>query len=388
MYSIKLGCDKMYWGEDAVKALKTLEGSRKKAFIVMSGDVLIQTGAYKKAADALAEVGFTYEAYTEVEPEPSFQTIRKGAEQMKAFEPDWVIGFGGGSAMDAAKAMWVFYENPEYTALEETMPPNTIKNLRIKARICCIATSAGTGSEATRAALIKDTVQKRKYSIRDMNGRLVPDVAILDPAFTVSMPESLTAASGMDAITHAIESYVTPGANPFSRAMSLGSFLYGYKNLARVYEEGDNMEARASMLAASCMGGIAFSNCGLGVVHGIAHSFGAEYGVPHGLANAVVLPFGLEFNSKDEAVRKLYGELAGFIGENSLTQAIKALNERIHIPGCMKEIVREEKEFLENLENLTDKAMNDVATPFNPVKLTRQEMRGLILKVYFGESMQ
>lgn len=388
MYSIKLGCDKMYWGEDAVKALKTLEGSRKKAFIVMSGDVLIQTGAYKKAADALAEVGFTYEAYTEVEPEPSFQTIRKGAEQMKAFEPDWVIGFGGGSAMDAAKAMWVFYENPEYTTLEETMPPNTIKNLRIKARICCIATSAGTGSEATRAALIKDTVQKRKYSIRDMNGRLVPDVAILDPAFTVSMPESLTAASGMDAITHAIESYVTPGANPFSRAMSLGSFLYGYKNLARVYEEGDNMEARASMLAASCMGGIAFSNCGLGVVHGIAHSFGAEYGVPHGLANAVVLPFGLEFNSKDEAVRKLYGELAGFIGENSLTQAIKALNERIHIPGCMKEIVREEKEFLENLENLTDKAMNDVATPFNPVKLTRQEMRGLILKVYFGESMQ
>lgn len=388
MYSIKLGCDKMYWGEDAVKALKTLEGSRKKAFIVMSGDVLIQTGAYKKAADVLAEAGFTYEAYTEVEPEPSFQTIRKGAEQMKAFEPDWVIGFGGGSAMDAAKAMWVFYENPEYTALEETMPPNTIKNLRIKARICCIATSAGTGSEATRAALIKDTVQKRKYSIRDMNGRLVPDVAILDPAFTVSMPESLTAASGMDAITHAIESYVTPGANPFSRAMSLGSFLYGYKNLARVYEEGDNMEARASMLAASCMGGIAFSNCGLGVVHGIAHSFGAEYGVPHGLANAVVLPFGLEFNSKDEAVRKLYGELAGFIGENSLTQAIKALNERIHIPGCMKEIVREEKEFLENLENLTDKAMNDVATPFNPVKLTRQEMRGLILKVYFGESMQ
>ena len=296
-----------------------------------------------------------------------------------------MIGFGGGSAMDAAKAMWVFYENPGYTTLEETMPPNTIEHLREKARVCCIPTSAGTGSEATRAALIKDTVQKRKYSVRDMNGRLVPDVAILDPVFTVSMPQSLTAASGMDALTHAIESYVTPTSNPFSRAMALASFLYGYQNLARTYERGDDLKARADMLAASCMGGIAFSNSGLGIVHGIAHSFGAEYGVPHGLANAIVLPYGLEFNSSKAEIKQMYDELAYYVRQTSLVNAVSQLNEQIRIPACMKRVVEDERIFIENLEKLTDKAMNDVATPFNPIQVTRPEMKQLILKVYYGE---
>ena len=385
MYSIKLGCEKMHCGEDAVQALKTLDGAKKRAFIVMSGDILIQVGSYRKITDVLVEAGFTYEAYTDVEPEPSFQTVLRGAEKMKEFEPDWVIGFGGGSAMDAAKAMWVFYENPGYTTLEETMPPNTIEHLREKARVCCIPTSAGTGSEATRAALIKDTVQKRKYSVRDMNGRLVPDVAILDPVFTVSMPQSLTAASGMDALTHAIESYVTPTSNPFSRAMALASFLYGYQNLARTYERGDDLKARADMLAASCMGGIAFSNSGLGIVHGIAHSFGAEYGVPHGLANAIVLPYGLEFNSSKAEIKQMYDELAYYVRQTSLVNAVSQLNEQIRIPACMKRVVEDERIFIENLEKLTDKAMNDVATPFNPIQVTRPEMKQLILKVYYGE---
>lgn len=385
MYSIKLGCEKMHCGEDAVQALKTLDGAKKRAFIVMSGDILIQVGSYRKITDVLDEAEFTYEAYTDVEPEPSFQTVLRGAEKMKEFEPDWVIGFGGGSAMDAAKAMWVFYENPGYTTLEETMPPNTIEHLREKARVCCIPTSAGTGSEATRAALIKDTVQKRKYSVRDMNGRLVPDVAILDPVFTVSMPQSLTAASGMDALTHAIESYVTPTSNPFSRAMALASFLYGYQNLARTYERGDDLKARADMLAASCMGGIAFSNSGLGIVHGIAHSFGAEYGVPHGLANAIVLPYGLEFNSSKAEIKQMYDELAYYVRQTSLVNAVSQLNEQIRIPACMKRVVEDERIFIENLEKLTDKAMNDVATPFNPIQVTRPEMKQLILKVYYGE---
>ena len=385
MYSIKLGCEKMHCGEDAVQALKTLDGAKKRAFIVMSGDILIQVGSYRKITDVLDEAGFTYEAYTDVEPEPSFQTVLRGAEKMKEFEPDWVIGFGGGSAMDAAKAMWVFYENPGYTTLEETMPPNTIEHLREKARVCCIPTSAGTGSEATRAALIKDTVQKRKYSVRDMNGRLVPDVAILDPVFTVSMPQSLTAASGMDALTHAIESYVTPTSNPFSRAMALASFLYGYQNLARTYERGDDLKARADMLAVSCVGGIAFSNSGLGIVHGIAHSFGAEYGVPHGLANAIVLPYGLEFNSSKAEIKQMYDELAYYVRQTSLVNAVSQLNEQIRIPACMKRVVEDERIFIENLEKLTDKAMNDVATPFNPIQVTRPEMKQLILKVYYGE---
>lgn len=383
MYSIKLGCEKMHWGKNAVQQLKTLDGPRKRAFIVMSGDIVMDVGSYKKVTDVLEEAGFEYEAYTKVEPEPSFHTILKGAEKMKAFEPDWIIGFGGGSAMDAAKAMWVFYENPSYKTLDETIPPNIIENLRVKARVCCITTSAGTGSEATRAALIKDIDQRKKYSVRDMNGRLVPDIAILDPEFTATMPKSLTAASGMDALTHAIESYVTPAANPFSKAMSLSSFLYGYDSLAKAYENPEDEEARADMLAASCMGGIAFSNSGLGIVHGIAHSFGAEYGIPHGLANAIVLPYGLEYNSQDKQVKRMYDELAMYIGKDSLADAVAELSEKIKIPRAMKEKVDEDI-FLRNVDKLTQKAMSDVATPFNPVSPAAEEMKELIFKVYYG----
>ena len=223
MYSIKLGCGHMHCGENAVRTLADLPAQRKRAYIVMSGTIQQDLGQLKMVTDVLEGAGFTWKGYTDVEPEPSFQTVLRGAADMAAFEPDWVIGFGGGSAMDAAKAMWVFYENPEYRELEDVMPPNEIKNLREKAQLCCIPTSAGTGSEATRAALIKDTVKKKKYSIRCMRGRLVPDVAVLDPIFTTTMPKSLTAASGMDALTHAIESYVTPIANPYSDAMAMAS---------------------------------------------------------------------------------------------------------------------------------------------------------------------
>jgi alcohol dehydrogenase class IV len=384
MYSIKLGCEKMYYGENAVNGLANLEGTRKKAFIVMSGDILEKLGSLKLVTTVLEEAGFEWMTYTDVEPEPSFNTIMKGVGFMTEFNPDWIIGFGGGSAMDAAKAMWVFYENPDCKELDDVMPPKIIKNLKVKARIACIPTSAGTGSEATRAALIKDTVKKRKYSIRDMNGRMVPDVAILDPVFTASMPKSLIAASGMDAITHAIESFVTPNANPFSDAMAMASFINGYNNIVMAYEEADNTEAKSRMLAASCMGGIAFSNGGLGIVHSIAHTFGAEYGVPHGLANAIVLPYGLEYNGKNTEVLNKYKELARMVGETSLLEGIRKINSKINIPYCMKEVVKEEEDVLNKMDELVEKAMSDICTSFTPVKPTKEELKELILKVYYG----
>jgi alcohol dehydrogenase class IV len=323
-----------------------------------------------------------------VEPEPSFETVKRGTAAMIEFEPDWVIGFGGGSAIDAAKAMWVFYENPEYTELADVMPPNEIKNLRLKARVACIPTSAGTGSEATRAALIKDTVLKKKFSIRCMKGRMVPDVAILDPIFTLTMPQSLTMSSGMDALTHAIESYVTPLANPFSNGMAMSAFVYGYRNLPICYEVGSNLEARGKMLEASCMAGIAFSNCALGIVHSIAHTFGAEYGVPHGLANAVVLPYGIQFNERDCLTAEKYKELASLVGETSLLDGILQLSRRLGVPARMKDIVTDEEDVLQRIDVLTDKAMSDVCTPFTPVKPTWEEMKNLILEVYYGTNSE
>lgn len=384
MYSIKLGCGHMHCGENAVQTLANLPAQRKRAYIVMSGTIQQELGQLKLVTDVLEAAGFAWKGYTDVEPEPSFETVKRGAADMAAFEPDWVIGFGGGSAMDAAKAMWVFYENPEYQTLEDVMPPNEIKRLREKACMCCIPTSAGTGSEATRAALIKDTVQKKKYSIRCMKGRLVPDVAVLDPIFTTTMPKSLTAASGMDALTHAIESYVTPLANPYSDAMAMASFRYGYQNLAECYEHGDNLDARAKMLAASCMGGIAFSNCALGIVHSIAHTFGAEYGVPHGLANAIVLPYGLKFNAADPGTKARYDELAALVGEQDLYTAILALRKRIEVPDTMGAVVSDEAGFRDRLDALVEKAFADVCTPFTPRKPTPEEMKALILEVYYG----
>jgi alcohol dehydrogenase class IV len=214
---------------------------------------------------------------------------------------------------------------------------------------------------------------------------MVPDVAILDPVFSMTMPRSLTAASGMDALTHAIESYVTPLANPFSDGMVISAFINGYKNLPICYEHGENLESRGKMLAASCMAGIAFSNCALGIVHSIAHTFGAEYGVPHGLANAIVLPYGLQFNSRDSRTQARYDELAAFVGEKSLLNGILALRKRIHVPPCMKELLADEQAVLGKIDVLVEKAMSDVCTPFTPVKPTKEEMKELLLEVYYGE---
>lgn len=385
MRQIKLGAEKMYFGEGAIQGLAELPAERKRAYIVMSGTIQEELGQLKVVTDILESAGFTWKANTDVEPEPCWESVKKGVAEMNEFEPDWVIGFGGGSAMDAAKAMWVFYENPQYKTLEEVMPPTVIENLKVKARVCCIPTSAGTGSECTRAALIKDPIQKRKYSVRDYNGRLVPDVAIIDPVFSTTMPRRGTVGCGMDALTHAIESYVTPLANPFSDALSIGAWIYGYKSLPVCADDPENLAARGDMLAASCLAGIAFSNCALGICHGIAHTFGATYGIGHGLANAVVLPYSIAFNaSLDERSAQRYEELARFVGKTDLHQVILDLREQLDVPSCMKELVPDAEEFEASIETLVEKVLTDVATPANPVKVTADQARDLLRKVYYG----
>jgi len=385
MRQIKLGAEKMFFGEGAVAALADLPAQRKRAYIVMSGTIQKDLGQLDAVTGALESAGFAWKANTDVEPEPCWESVSKGVDEMRAFEPDWVIGFGGGSAMDAAKAMWVFYENPQYSSLEEVMPPAVIGSLRVKARICCIPTSAGTGSECTRAALIKDPVKKRKYSIRDYNGRLVPDVAIIDPSFSTTMPRAGTVACGMDALTHAIESYVTPLANPFSDALAIGGWIYGYRNLPICANDPDNLTARGEMLAASCLAGIAFSNCALGICHGIAHTFGATYGIGHGLANAIVLPYSIAFNAENDArAAERYEELAGFVGRSDMRHVIVDLRKELGIPQAMQQLMPDAAEFEAALDELVEKVLTDVATPANPVKVTDEQARDLLHRVYYG----
>lgn len=384
MNTFKLGADKIYFGEDAVKALADLPAERKRAYIVMSGTIQQELGQLEVVTDILEEAGWAWRANTNVEPEPCWESVRLGVEEMIEFEPDWVIGFGGGSAMDAAKAMWVFYENPQYKTLEEVMPPAPL-TLREKARVCCIATSAGTGSECTRAALIKDPVQKRKYSVREYTGRLIPDVAILDPAFSVTMPRGGTVACGMDALTHAIEAYVAKPANVFSDAQAIGAWIAGYDALATCANEPNDLEARADMLAASCLGGIAFTNGALGICHGVAHTFGATYNVPHGLANGIVLPYSIAFNAdRDSVSAERYEKLASFVGKSDLAQLIVDLKAELGVPVAMKEVVPDEEEFEAHLDELTRKVLTDVCTPANPVEVSEEDARELLRAVYYG----
>ena len=385
MKLIKLGCERMYFGEGAVQGLAELPATRKKAYIVMSGTIQQELGQLKTVTDVLEQAGFVWKAFTDVSPDPDFDSVRRGADDMIAFEPDWIIGFGGGSAMDAAKAMWVFYEHPEFKELADGLKPEDIKNLRKKAQLACIPTSAGTGSEGTRAAVITDAKANVKYAVRCVQSRTVPDVAILDPAFSVTMPPSLTAASGMDAITHAIEAYTTPMANVFSDAMAIQSFRLGFKNLAACYETPEDLGPRSDMLASAYMAGVAFTNTGgLGITHSIAHTFGGVYHVPHGLANAIVLPYILRFNHEDPATAERYKELAFFVGVPCLYEAVLELNRRLNVPANLQAVVGKDEDVKARLDQLADIAMADISTAFSPRKPTKEQMKALIEEAYWG----
>lgn len=384
MYSIKLGADLIHFGEGALSVLESLPGARKRAFIVQSGKIMEELGFLEKITRPLEAGGYQWETYTGVEPEPSFECIYEGAKKMIAFEPDWIIGFGGGSAMDAAKVMWAFYENPQLTTLEDITFPNVIPKLREKAKLICIPTSSGTGSEVTKSAVVKDTKRHLKVPVRDMQRRLIPDMAILDPIMTISMPASLTAASGLDAITHAVEAYVCKDANLFSDALATAAFTAAYETLPKSYHDLKNLAYREKMLGAACLGGMAFANSNLGITHSIAHSLGGELGVPHGIANAIVLPFVVEFNSRDEKAKARYQTLASMVGYGNFQQAILDLNRQVDIPSSLRNYLKDNGAFLDKVDKIASMAMTDLSIGGNPIRPTQEELRQLILKIYKG----
>jgi alcohol dehydrogenase class IV len=382
---VKLGCNNIHYGENATSALEELPSEKKRAMIVMTGTVMEDLGLLKPVTDALEKGGFKWEKYTDIEEDATFASISRGIAAIKAFEPDWIIAFGGGSAIDAAKTLWVMYENPEVSKLKEIALPNFFKKIRERARLCCIPTSAGTGSECTIAAMVKDTEKLRKVVVVGTKKRLIPDVAILDPLYSASMPKGLTAGSGMDVITHIVEAYVSVSANPFSDGLAISAFIQARSALPIAYENGKDLAAREKMLLASCMAGISFANCGLGINHSIAHSFGAEFGVPHGLANAIILPHTIKFNETDAKVSARYRELASFVGENSLLGVIEDLNARLGIPKTMREFIKDDAAFEKKFEDVSKKSTEDVNNYSSPVKPTPEQMKALVKEVYYGK---
>ena len=380
----------LYHGKGALDALKTLKG--KKAIVVTGGGSMKRFGFLDKVEANLKEAGMEVQLFEGVEPDPSVETVMRGAAAMTEFQPDWIVAIGGGSPIDAAKAMWAFYEYPE-TTFEDLCVPFNFPTLRTKAQFCAIPSTSGTATEVTAFSVITDYHKGIKYPLADFN--ITPDVAIVDPDLAETMPKKLTAHTGMDAMTHAIEAYVSTLHCDYTDALALHAIKMISNDLVASYN-GD-MEARDRMHNAQCLAGMAFSNALLGIVHSMAHKTGAAYSgghIVHGCANAMYLPKVIKFNAVEPAAAKRYEEIAAFLGleptVDALIAHIKGLNEKLDIPTCIKDYeggIIDEKEFMDKLDTVAALAVGDACTGSNPRKIDPAQMAKLLKCCYYDEEV-
>lgn len=343
----------IYYGRGSLETLKTLNG--KKAILVVGGGSMKRFGFLDKVVDYLKEAGIEVKLFENVEPDPSVETVMRGADAMLEFEPDWIISMGGGSPIDAAKAMWTFYEYPD-TKFEDLCEPFCFPTLRQKARFLAIPSTSGTATEVTAFSVITDYSKGIKYPLADFN--ITPDIAIVDPELAETMPAKLTAHTGMDALTHAIEAYVSTLNSPFTDPLALKAINMVFDYLLDSYN-GD-MDAREQMHYAQCLAGMAFSNALLGIVHSMAHKTGAAFStghIPHGCANSIYLPYVIQYNAKSDTSR--YADIARSIGLSGgdekelvekLCNKIDEFNAKLSIPRTLKEFGIDEEEFNEKIE--------------------------------------
>ena len=350
------------------------------------------------------------EIFSDVESDPSFDTINRGVKLMQEFKPDVVIALGGGSPIDAAKGMWLFYEHPEADPEGMKLKFMDIRKrtykfpkLGIKAKMVAIPTTSGTGSEVTSFAVITDKTQNKKYPLADYE--LTPDVAIVDPDLVMSLPKSITADTGMDVLTHAIESYVSNMASDYTDGLAEKAVELVFKNIREAYNNGSNKEAREKMHNASTIAGMAFTNAFLGINHSLAHKIGAEFHLPHGRINAILLPYVIRYNSQmptkfvsfpkyeyfiadqkyaDLSRRMNFPAYTNEEGVNSLIEEIKKLNNDLNIPKSFKEAGIDEQEFLAKVDMLADRAFEDQCTTANPRLPLVSELKQILLDSYYG----
>ncbi|BAB80962.1 iron-containing alcohol dehydrogenase [Clostridium perfringens] len=377
----------IYHGKDSLEVLKSLEG--KKAFIVIGGGSMKRFGFLDKVLSYLKEANMETKVFEGVEPDPSVETVMKGAKEMEEFNPDWIVSIGGGSPIDAAKAMWIFYEYPDFT-FEKAIVPFGLPKLRRKAKFVAIPSTSGTATEVTAFSVITDYKAKIKYPLADFE--ITPDIAIVDPSLAETMPEKLVAHTGMDALTHAIEAYTASLRSNFTDPLALKAIEMVNMHLVNSYK-GD-MEARGEMHEAQCLAGMAFSNALLGIVHSMAHKVGAVFHIPHGCANAIFLPYVIKYNRK--ACENRYANIARHIGlkgesERELTDdlidLINKFNKELNIPSSMKEYGIDENEFKANLKFIAHNAVLDPCTGSNPREINDETMEKLYTCAYYGSDV-
>lgn len=381
----------LYHGAGSLEELKNLKG--KKAVVVVGGGSMKRFGFLQRVEEYLKEAGMEMALFEGVEPDPSVETVMKGAKLMQEFGPDWIVAIGGGSPIDAAKAMWAFYEYPD-TKFEDLITPFSFPTLRTKAKFCAIPSTSGTATEVTAFSVIADYEKGIKYPLADFN--ITPDVAIVDPDLAETMPQKLTANTGMDAMTHAIEAYVSTLHCDYTDPLALHAIKMIHAYLVDSYN-GDK-EARARMHNAQCLAGMAFSNALLGIVHSMAHKTGAAFSgghIVHGAANAMYLPKVIKFNSKEPEAMARYADIARFIGlagdsDETLTDAliaeIKGMNKKLNIAPCIKLYeggIIDEKEFNEKLATVAELAVGDACTGSNPRAIDPEQMAKLLTCCFY-----
>ena len=375
---------KIAFGEDALEVLKDLEG--KKAFIV-TDKVIRSLGFVDVVSNYLKAAGMDVRVFDGVKPEPPIENIQEGAKLLMEFAPDWIIGLGGGSCMDAAKAMWVLYERPDVKLAD--ISPLVELGLRKKARLICIPTTSGTGSEASWVAVITD--KKEHFKMELASREFYPDIAIVDPKLPAGMPKKLAANTAIDALTNAIEAYVSQWRNDFSDALAIKAAQLIFTYLPRAYENKNDQEAREKMHNAATMAGLAYSNSQVGVAHSMGHAFGAVFKLPHGLATGVFLPYSIEFGVKEAGER--YVEIAKAIGVEvesveeavkKLVAAIRALMKKIDIPTSIKEMGIIREDYQKKLGELVKKAEMSTCNFVNPRVPSSEELRKLFTYAFDG----
>ena len=392
----------IYYGANALENLKTLKGTR--AVLVLGGGSMKRFGFVDKALAYLKEAGIETRLIENVEPDPSVETVLNGAAVMREFQPDWIISMGGGSPIDAAKAMWAFYEYPDCT-FEQLITPFSFPTLRTKAHFCAIPSTSGTATEVTAFAVITDYQKGIKYPLADFN--ITPDVAIVDADLAEKMPAKLTAHTGMDAMTHAIEAYVSTLHCDYTDPLALHAIKMIHNDLKKSYD-GD-MDARDRMHNAQCLAGMAFTNALLGIVHSMAHKTGAAFTgghIIHGAANAMYLPKVIQFNAKVPEAAERYADIARFLGLKgettaalvaALVEELREMNRQLNIPLSIQNYgeggviadksIIDEQEFKDKLADVAANAILDACTGSNPRQPSQEEMEKLLIAVYYDQDV-
>jgi len=381
---------KIVFGDDALLELETIKG---KTALIITDKVINKLGLAEKVSNLLCDQQWETAIWDGVVSDPKVSTVKEAAKALTHMGADWIIAIGGGSAIDTAKAAWVLYERPDVQL--DALTPFDELGLREKARLICIPTTAGTGSEATKAIVIRDDETGRKFAT--INPELTPDIAILDPEFVKGLPKGLTAYTGMDALTHAIEGYVSVWKNDFSDGCSLQAVKMIFEWLPKSVEDLSDLEAREKMLVAACLAGMAFGNSQAALAHSLGHSMGSVLRTHHGLSVGMALPYTIEFNCTDsEDAAAQYTELARLLGihekDNIKTSmkfaaAIRELMAKIGSPTSFIEADVSKKDFDNGLDKLVEFAMMDSSLTMNPRNTDSHEIRKLYEYMFDGKSV-